>query len=117
MNEHEQAAIEASGIVITRIPGPKWLDVEVQFKGREAGMVTAKWAGGSFTVPAEILHRTQTAVLGARSAASDNRVICQLHGFSSDGYSWMECPRCAEEKKALMAPKVEKLLHDGSPEF
>ncbi len=109
MAQANEAAVEARGVVTVRIPGPKWLDVEVMFSGREARSVTAKWAEGSVEIPYDVLARVYQAAYGARNAAGDGRAICQLHGFY-DGYSWTECSICAEEKRALAAPKVEKLL-------
>ncbi len=111
MAQANEAAVEARGVVTVRIPGPKWLDVEVAFSGKEARSVTAKWAGGSVEIPIDVLARIEKAAYGARAAAGDNRGICQLHGFF-EGYSWAECSTCAQEKAALTAPKVERVLED-----
>jgi hypothetical protein len=105
---------EEKSVVTTKIPGSNWLDVEVQFSGKEARLVRAKWASGSIEIPVDVLHRIQTSVLGSRSAVADNRGICSLHGFY-EGCGWMECSTCANEKRALTAPEVpQKLLNDTS---
>ncbi len=105
--------VEERSVVTTRIPGRNWLDVEVQFAGREARRVTAKWAGGAIEMPVDVLHRIQSAVLGSRSAVGDGRGCCQLHGFHA-GYSWSECATCEDEKKALTAPAAPQKQPNGA---
>lgn len=105
--------VDQKSVVRTSIRGPSWLDVEVEFEGKEARFVRAKWPRGSIEVPTEVLHRIQAAVVGSRSAVGDVRNVCQIHGYT-EGWFLSECKTCSEEKKALTAPQQPENLLPSS---